>query len=129
MRYDPDQLAQKLAGLSSDELVLYHQIAGTFLAAISPDYLYDQTEIQIELAGLCFKATGRAEIEAGWKAVFKDQKQTDKPDKQALPAINDDAPLYVSGAEVVSRTTTPSPRFSEAQMPDVLENAWKVCPG
>ncbi len=55
------------------EKAIYEMIRNRFLAQFYPPYKYERTTALFECGGLLFKATGKREIDKGWRAVYNTQ--------------------------------------------------------
>ena len=105
--------------MDDNEKNLYLLIARHYLAALHPDYEYQQTIIAMDANGVSFKATGKTPLVAGWHTVFGDAVEDDDQDKEALPTlppIQDGAPGHAETVRVESRRTTPPARYTEGTL-------------
>ena len=122
------KFSQVWKSLSDDEKKLFELISRMWLAAISPDAEEDRTTISISspvtVAGqeYHFKTTGRVEVGAGWRIIFRDEEASADEDGGVLPMIPNGSIGEAKTCEVVERTTTKPERFSIAELPEVMEN-------
>jgi len=128
------EFAPRYAKLNADERRVFDAIARAWLAAISPDHEYDETamEILVPVDGESFAFTvkGRVVVSPGWKAVFAgpegDDDDGDGDDTSGqLPAIVDGSQIIVSNSKVHAKKTEPPKRYTEGELPSVMQAAWK----
>ena len=108
----PTTLRPNLASMSEDERLGFLLIAKSFLAALMPDYEFEQTRISME-AGVTFSTTGNVPLVMGWRALYaKDnaEKSTD------LPSIPDKTTGTVETATVEGKKTEPPSRYTEGTL-------------
>lgn len=145
-----DDLEARIARLSDDEKRLFALICRSYLAAVSPDYEYQQTTVTLqvpvpELGGgdkAEFRAVGRMPLKPGWKAVFgvsepepepaekarKGEKASDDGDgdaSQVLPPLRNGETASLSRAKVQEKKTVAPPRYNEGTLVDAMQNAWR----
>lgn len=108
--------------LSADELVIYKLVARQYLAQFYAQREFDSTILLIEAAGESLKATGRQEIKLGWKALFGADEDDTEP---TLPRVQQGDQVKLAAADVVSKKTTPPPRFDGSSLVDAMENIHK----
>ncbi len=119
--------------LGPDEKRVYDLIARRFLAALSPDAVFDHTTIVVavppgdaplpeEIAvPLRYRARGKVIVEEGWRAI-------DPPPKRKqleLPRLEPDATAQVLGTEVKEGATRPPSPFNDASILKSMETAGK----
>ena len=111
-----------LARLSAVERNIYELIARAYIAQFHPNYVYDQTKVEVTYHGEMFAASGRTERAAGWRAMYRTGKSetedAEKEDEESAvlpPMKKGDAADYVS-AELGTRQTKPPTRFTPATL-------------
>ncbi|MBA8862723.1 DNA topoisomerase-3 [Ochrobactrum anthropi] len=129
------EFAERYGKLSADERKLFDAIARAWLAAVSPDHEYDETafEIDVPLGDKVygFSVKGKVVVKPGWKAVFAapddkdDDGENDEAEEGHLPAIANGAIVTVNEAELHARKTEPPKRYTEGELPAVMQAAWK----
>lgn len=129
------EFAERYAKLNDDERRVFDAIARAWLAAVAPDHVFDETamEIAVPLDGekYGFTVKGRVVISAGWKAVFAapddddDIDADDDGENGQLPAIENGATVSVTEAKAHIKKTEPPKRYTEAELPAVMQAAWK----
>ncbi len=142
-----DRAAQLYQGLDDSERRLFDEIAKTYLAAMAPDYVYEQTTATMgvpvpgEPGPVEFRAIGQVPKQLGWKVVFgavaEDEEEPDeKPGKgrgrapkrkamPVLPAIRNGETAELTDAKVVECVTQPPHRFSEGDLATAMKEAWR----
>ena len=117
----PTTVPVNLARLSAVERNIYELIARAYIAQFHPNYVYDQTKVEVTYHGELFAASGRTERAAGWRAMYrtaKNEEDAEKEDEESavLPSMKKgDAADYVS-AELGTRQTKPPTRFTPATL-------------
>lgn len=110
-----------LAGrtLSDDEQTAYLLIAQHYLAALLPDYTFNETRLTLEAGGVAFTASARIPVDQGWKSVFgadpdsEDEEGTTAP---VLPDIKDGTHSTVTAAALRPKKTRPPKRYTEGDL-------------
>ena len=124
----PDEVA---AFLAEDQLKLYRLIWMRFIASQMSPAVFDQTTIDLNVAGLSgvdytFRATGSVEKFDGFLAVYeegKDQKdEEDEEVKHRLPAVTQGEELKLRALKPEQHFTEPPPRYNEATLVKKLES-------
>ncbi|EKY01367.1 DNA topoisomerase III [Selenomonas sp. oral taxon 138] len=118
----PTTVPVNLARLSAVERNIYELIARAYIAQFHPNYVYDQTKVEVTYHGDLFSASGRTERAAGWRAMYRtgksESEDTEKEDEESTvlpPMKKGDAADYVS-AELGTRQTKPPTRFTPATL-------------
>lgn len=117
----PTTVPVNLARLSAVERNIYELIARAYIAQFHPNYVYDQTKVEVTYHGELFAASGRTERAAGWRAMYrtaKNEEDAEKEDEESavLPPMKKGyAADYVS-AELGTRQTKPPTRFTPATL-------------
>lgn len=113
--------------LNHDEARLFNLIASRYLAALGPDYIYDQTTISL-LAPVPtqgptkFSATGSVPVSAGWRGVETD---IDDIDEAQLPKLKNGETVRATDAKVAAKWTEPPKRYTEAGLIKAMQEAWR----
>ena len=110
-----DDLETRLTRLSEDEKRLFALVCRSYLAAVMPDYEYQQTIVTMSVpvpnnAAAEFRSAGRIALRLGWKAVY----QAVDPDveveaEQTLPSLSDGETAILSEPRVEPKRTQPPP--------------------
>ena len=122
----PTPKRANLDALPPDARRLYDLVARRAVAAFLPPYRYEALRAVTQAAGEHFVSTGRVELEAGWKELYRDlsPKKTDKEqEEQTLPALAvGDARQVVSAKVKKESTKAPSPH-TDASLLYAMEHA------
>jgi len=122
----PTTKAARLGELSADESKAYLLISAHYVAALMGDYIYDQTSVVLDVNGRDFKASGRVDIEAGWKALLGPQDGEDQEeDGKALPAVRNDDAAKVESVSVDEKATKAPARYTEGTLIADMESVAK----
>ncbi|MGE4409597.1 MAG: DNA topoisomerase [Sphingobium sp.] len=126
-------LGGSVAALDGDERRLFDAIARAFLAAVSPDHEFDETtlsfSINIEGEDVQFQSVGKVVTNAGWKAVLagdpEGEDEMELEGAEALPVFADGDSIRCTSVRARARQTTAPKRFTEGDLIDAMQNAWK----
>jgi DNA topoisomerase-3 len=139
--------------LSSEEIKVYDLVVKRFLAALSPDFVYEQTTVKADIDGEWFTARGKTVQEKGWKAVYGSaladngagedrydgtgedslgeegygengtKEQDDK--EQILPEVKQGQFFKIQGLKLTSGRTKAPARYTEATLLSAMEHPGK----
>jgi DNA topoisomerase III len=109
--------------LSEIEAKLYDLVVKRFLAVFYPaaEYLVTTRITRVETEP--FKSEGKVLVNPGWLAVYGKEAQGDEP---TLAPVKPNEKVATEKVDVVSLTTRPPPRFSEATLLSAMEGAGKL---
>ena len=111
-----------LSALSKLERDIYDMIVMRYLGQFYPDHEYDSTVIVVSCANEIFHATGRINRIAGWKELFTDDdEENPESENSALPPLQETDTVVPYDCELISKKTTPPPRFTEASLGDEMK--------
>jgi len=125
---------QSPVGLVGQERQLYHLIALRFIAAFYPDCVFQQTTVLGKVNDFTFKATGKVIVDAGWRAIYADNKSAAE-EKGADDSSGDDdgiLPPFVVGESgphspsMVKKQTQPPKLYTEGTSLRAMESAGKT---
>jgi DNA topoisomerase-3 len=109
--------------LTGDEQTVYDLIAGRMLEAFSKKCVKEATTILLNCAETLFETKGSIIQQAGWRAVFGEQEESDEA--CALPEVSQGERLPVVRSEVLEKQTKPKPLHTEASLLGAMESAGK----
>lgn len=130
-------LPSVLPKLSDDERKLFDLVARSVVSALSPDHVYDRTEIAALVPARHeqrnFNVVGRVTVDPGWKAAFGvDEPADEDPEAQedggSLPAFADGEIVTAGDAGAEKATTTPPPRYTEGSLIEAMTTVYKLLP-
>lgn len=81
----PTRVKADLAKLSIVERNIYFLIAQAYLAQFYPVHTYYQTKVEVDYKDELFAASGRTEIDLGWKALYAVKKKAADANNAAMP--------------------------------------------
>ena len=126
----PTVVAALGANLSPAERKVYDLVARRYLAQFLPAFEYNETRIELEVAGERFRASGRRTVDEGWRALFppvagKEREERDiegeEPEgEQSLPLVRDGEKVACVGASISEKQTRPPKRFTEATLIEAM---------
>lgn len=132
----PTTVRARLGTLSEAERNIYRLIAQAFIAQFYPEHVYEQTRTTLDYHGEAFAVSGRREIQAGWRTLYREAKRTSAGDaadaetgadsgdgtdgEEAADALlpplsKGDVVTYLDGT-LKKRATKPPPRFTPATL-------------
>ncbi|GBG14354.1 DNA topoisomerase III [Novimethylophilus kurashikiensis] len=118
----------QLVGLSSQELLVWTEIAKRYLLQFFPAAEFLTTEILLECAKEAFKVTGKVYTSRGWKDAFTspdDKEEEEAAGSVTLPKVAKGDVLKVKDAGFDSTTTKPPKRFTEGTLVAAMKSVHK----
>ena len=118
----PTTQAADFGTFAKDEREAYLLICQHYLAALSPDHVYNQTSVSITINDTLFNATDKVTVDPGWKRLFRNQHKI----SSQLPAgLKDQTEGLMKQVDVVERTTTPPDHYTEGTLIDDMAKVAK----
>jgi DNA topoisomerase-3 len=131
----PTERSAEKCHLNSFEKNIYQLIVRQYLAQFYPAYIYDDTQVEITIAGGLFKTSAKTEKQQGWKVLFQTQKNksvkttkekqttnTEHLSEQKLPALKKGDNLYCENGDVLTKNTQPPKTFTDASLLAAMTN-------
>lgn len=116
----PTDVTPKTNHLSREELNIYNLIVKRFIAVFHEPFLYDTTEIIVDVKDESFVSKGKVITQKGWKSLYL----ASKDDKdQILPDVKKGDILTIIETELAKKKTTPPKPYTEATLLSAMENA------
>src|SRR5699024_1660190 len=109
--------------LNDQEKNIYQVVVATTLAMFAADYEYEDTQVESDVKGVNFEATGKGEKQLGWKSLVKNHQQ-DKKKEIVLPTRKKDKASQLS-IEISKGQTKASKYYTEWQLINVMKYAGK----
>jgi len=103
----------KSASLATDEAKVYQLICRHYLIQFYPDYLYNETKVEVTIAGGLFKANAKQDVSLGFKVLMG---KGELKDEAALPHLARGMALNCTKGEVIEKHTTPPSHFTDATL-------------
>lgn len=117
----PTPVAPDLVSLDENERAVYDLVARRFLAAFYPAAEYQKTSVVTTVESETFVSSGRVEITAGWKKVYRDT--GDQATDKLLPPLIEGQKVIVRDPAVIHKKTQPPPRYTEDTLLAAMEHA------
>lgn len=120
--------------LSIVERNIYFLIAQAYIAQFYPVHTYNQTKVDIEYKEEVFSASGRVELDLGWKALYtsaakdKAEEAQDNPEEEesgSLPAMKKKDTVVYQKGDMSQKATKPPPRFTTASLLAAMKDIHK----
>lgn len=107
-------------GLSSGEESIYLMISRSYCLQFLSPLEFEARKIFIQIEQTTWKATGRLILNAGWTefAVMKKGEE----EAAVLPLVKESEPVSCTSVDVLSKKTTPPPRFTEGTLIEAMAN-------
>src|SRR6185503_3722533 len=128
----PTRSEHNLSKMGADELKVYDLVAKRFLAIFHPEAVYERTRVETTVSEHVFRTSGRRLLEPGWKGVYGEEADADKPPAeddsggdQRLPKLEQGEAVDTLEVESLRKETQPPRRFTEASLLAAMETAGK----
>ena len=115
----PTEQSVIIEKLDEKERKVYELVVRRFLAALCPPFLYEETEMSIDIEGEAFVAKGKKVKQLGYREVFNFDE--DENNEQILPEIKD-AVLKMSEVKMTTGKTNAPAYFNDATLLMAMEN-------
>lgn len=115
----PTEEPVMLAKLDERERKIYDLVIKRFLAVLSAPYRYEQTKVEVVIAGESFVLNENNVIDPGWKMLYQDS-----GDQTRLPALKEGELLDLT-VQLTEGETSPPERFTEGTLLQAMENPAK----
>ncbi|WP_455233598.1 DNA topoisomerase [Geopseudomonas aromaticivorans] len=103
-----------------DERRLYEMIVHWFVAAISPDYVYNQCDVGLDANGVPLRTSGRTPVEMGFKALTaqggEEEEGAEKEGAAKLPPLKDGEAGRVDQARMDQKATKPPVLYTDGTL-------------
>lgn len=103
--------------LSEHERKIYALVSRQYIAQFYPVHEYNDTRVEINIAGGVFVASWKQVKVQGWKVLF-DKPQKNQPDAPAKPPVQlvKGQALHCTRGELIEKNTTPPAYFTDATL-------------
>lgn len=108
---------------TTDAHHIYSLICENYALQFHPPMRYEAREIEVEIAGTRWKASGRRILEPGWTAFASGDAAGGE---ETLPAVLQGEAVTCSEVVISERKTTPPARFSDGTLLDAMENVHRL---
>ncbi len=106
--------------LSKEDNTVYQMIAGRMIEAFSEKCVKDVTSVTAECAGVEFAVKGSVVKQAGWRAVYGEEKE-----ETVIPGWQEGDTLTLKATSITEGKTKPKPLHTEASLLAAMETAGK----
>jgi len=133
----PTRVKADLSKMNAVERNIYFLIAQAYMAQFYPVHTYYQTKVEVAYKEELFAASGRTEIDLGWKALYTSKKNNEAENEEGQdkedngqeennlpPMKKNDNVDYVSG-ELAKSVTRPPVRFTQATLIAAMKDIHK----
>lgn len=98
------------------------------LVSFSQMYIFEQTSIKLDVSGIIFTASGKKEIQPGWRDVEKYlngkiEEDEEQSNEQIFLELTKGQKISIRNCKVVSKKTSPPKYHTEATLLTAMENA------
>ena len=128
----PTRSDHKLDKMNADDRRVYDLVAKRFLAAFHPDAVFENTKVETTVADHVFRTRGKVLLVPGWRGVYGEDADADKPDvddegrDQQLPKLAQGEEVDTREVASLERETKPPRRYSDASLLAAMETAGKL---
>ena len=118
--------------LNGDEALIFELVARRYIAFFMPDYVFSQVNINADIDGEAFSASGRQVLNEGWKAI--ENYSLDKDDENDNDEDSNYAPLpqtskgengSCNDINMLEKNTKAPARFTEASLLKAMNEVYR----
>lgn len=119
-----DDMEKRYSELSDDERKVFDAVVISLIAIFYPNYLYDATDVIIDINGYQFHSTGTTIRDLGFKKIIKDNK--DKENKnddnlEILPEMREGDVITVDSVSMPEKKTVAPKKYNDETIVKVME--------
>ena len=103
--------------LSADEKTILNMVITRFLAALSGQYDYEETEYIFEVSGETFRCKSKVPKNLGWRRFYDE-----KSDSENVMTYSEGDTFKIKSPEITEGETQPPKRYSESMLLKTMEN-------
>jgi DNA topoisomerase-3 len=123
----PTEKSANQLTLNSFEKNIYYLIIRQYLAQFYPVYCFQQTSLELNIAGGIFTANAKVPTQLGWKVMFKPAKKKvmateDDKAEQWLPILQKGDLLDCLQGEITEKVTQPAKHYTDASLLSAMTN-------
>jgi len=112
----PTEKSPKNITLNSFEKNIYLLIVRQYLAQFYPVYRYQQTNLEVKIAGGLFSTNSKTEQEQGWKVLFPSSDKKSTEGNNPLPVLTKGQVLHCHRGELIEKHTSAPESFTDATL-------------
>jgi DNA topoisomerase-3 len=112
--------------LPKDEKNVYEMIVSRMFEAFAPDCKKDVIRVEAAAGNLVFESNRSQIIVPGWRAVQNREEDREEDEAEAndiFPVFTEGETVHISGWNLLTRKTLPSPLYTEANLLSEMEKA------
>ena len=118
--------------LEGDEVLIFELVAKRYICFFMPDYEFLQVNINADIDGELFTASGRLVLNNGWKAIENDSQDKDEENDNdedsnsaPLPETSEGENGSCNEINLLEKKTKAPPRFSEATLLKAMNEVYR----
>lgn len=117
----PTEKSIESSRLSGPEKQVYELVARQYLAQFFPHHEFNDTKVEVLIAGGLFKTASKQTVQPGWTVMYpkgksKKAKNDDEQADKQLPNLSVGEILHCNQGEVVEKNTQPPAHFTDATL-------------
>jgi DNA topoisomerase-3 len=118
----PTEKSPENSNLNTFEKNIYLLIVRQYLIQFYPPYIYQQTKVNLLIAGGHFTTQAKTEKQLGWKVLFPQSKKakvannSNQEEEQVLPPLTSGQILHCLQGELLEKHTSPPQSFTDATL-------------
>ena len=121
----PTEKSANSISLNSFEKNIYQLIVRQYLAQFYPPYLYQQTQVELDIAQGKFTVNAKVQQQIGWKVMFQSSKsksnkypnsEQDSFSDQLLPKLKQDETLHCEQGFIAEKVTLAPKPYNDASL-------------
>ena len=120
---------ERASGLSEVEAKIFELIWKSYVALFLPDYRYKALSALVEINGETWKATGRQDLDLGWKKLYGghagDDEEESEESRAPIPVMQTGDAVAGEGGRVQAKQTKPPAHFTDGSLIDAMSNIHK----
>jgi len=112
----PTEKSPKNISLNSFEKNIYLLIVRQYLVQFYPIHQYQQTKLEVNIAGGIFTAQTKMVQQLGWQVLFPNSEKSSTDTTNMLPTLQQGQILHCQRGELIEKHTTPPESFTDASL-------------
>ena len=121
----PTTVKPNFESLTEKEKNLYGLVAQAYIAQFYPTEKFLSTKIKIKSEGEEFQANGKVILENGWRALYKEIKNSNEEEEVTLPKVAEADEVSFASENIVSKKTQPPKRFTPASLIEAMKKIYQ----
>lgn len=122
----PTEQGVRLSDLEYGERKIYELVVKRFLAVLMPPYVYDETQVTLDINGEKFYASGHIVTDAGWRSITNaDTNPQNEAENQVMTDFKAGMVFMPASVRMLEGQTKPPAALTEAALLSAMENPVK----